>query len=56
MVSVRCHLSFVITLAKTKPLQVNLGRFRLPQHVLDDLGESDDRRLVYVNDDHGKLV
>ncbi len=43
-----CHLG------RTKLLLDSRDLFRLPQHARRGLGESDDRCVVHVNDDHGK--
>lgn len=54
LISVQCHFSYIVTLAETALLDTH-NRFRLPQHVHSNLGESDDRRLrVHVSDDHSK--
>ena len=55
LISVRCHFSYIATLAETALLDPH-NRFRLPQRVHSNLGECDDRYLlrVHVSDDHSK--
>ena len=54
LISVRRHLSFIITFGQNELLLGSHDRFRLHQHVFRDSGESDDRCVVHVKDDHCK--